>query len=501
MRRPLLFGTIAALVMAVLSPAAAFAHGFGDRYDLPVPLGLYMGGAGAAIVLSFVIIGLIARGRMGDSYPRHNLLRWRVARALSHPIVLETVKAASAAVFVVYVIAGLFGTREPDQNLVPTMTWVVFWVGIAYTSAFVGNVWALINPWKVLFGYAESAYERLRGVPLGYYEEYPEKLGAWPGVVLFLTFAWVEVVYTDSGVPFDIAVLALGYSAITFAGMWWFGKEAWLRNGEAFSIVFGFMSAFAPTEARVVGEQDEPDAVDDYEAFGEASSDRRELNIRPWGAGLLTVHGLTLSHAGLLVLMLATVSFDGFVETSTWGRIVISWHSGFSFLGAQASVGIATVGLVVAPLIFFGVFAATAWLMGWLADVRASTLELVRLFAMSLVPIALAYHVAHFFSFLAIQGQRMSYLIADPLGKGWDLFGITDSEPNVGIVSARFVWVLSIAAIVIGHVVAVYVAHVYAVRTFAGRGAAVRSQYPMLVLMVAYTMVSLWIVVQPIVVG
>jgi hypothetical protein len=61
------------------------------------------------------------------------------------------------------------------------------------------------------------------------------------------------------------------------------------------------------------------------------------------------------------------------------------------------------------------------------------------------------------------------------------------------------VWFLSIAAIVIGHVVAVYVAHVYAMRVFPTVKDAIRSQYPMMALMVGYTMVSLWIVAQPIV--
>ena len=155
--------------------------------------------------------------------------------------------------------------------------------------------------------------------------------------------------------------------------------------------------------------------------------------------------------------------------------------------------------LVVAPLLFFGVFALTAWLMGWLADSSTSVTGLIRVFAMSLVPISLAYHVAHFFSFLAIQGQRIFALVSDPFGWGWDLFGTAGVGVDIGVVNARFVWILSIVAIVVGHIVAVYVAHVYAVRAFPGRGRAVRSQYPMLVLMVGYTMVSLWIVAQPII--
>ena len=157
------------------------------------------------------------------------------------------------------------------------------------------------------------------------------------------------------------------------------------------------------------------------------------------------------------------------------------------------------MGLVLAPFLFFGVFALTAKAMALMARGGPPTLELVRTFAYSLLPIAIAYHVAHFFSFLAIQGQRMASLVSDPFGRGWDLFGTADVDIDITVVSARLVWTVSVTAIVLGHVVAVFVAHAYARDAFATRLAAVRSQYPMLLLMVGYTMASLWIVAQPIV--
>ena len=502
MKRPLLSASLIAVIAVVLAPGTAFAHGFGERYDLPVPLGLYLSGAAAAVILSFVIIGLFAKGQFGASYPRKNLLDWRVGRAIASPWTLGVVKAVSVFVFVVYLLAGLFGSENSNENLVPTMTWVVFWVGVAYVSALVGNIWALINPWKVLFGYAETAYAKLTGGELARYEPYPVALAGWPALALFLTFAWVEIAYTSSGVPLNIALLALAYSVVTLVGMWWFGRDVWLRNGEAFSIALGFFAAFAPTEVRAVeagpdGEVEE--YVNDYDAYAEASDIHRQFNVRPWGVGLLSAPALDLSHAVLLVVMLSTVSFDGFVETGSWTRVLLS--SAFDFFGTKAFMGITTLGLLVAPVLFLGVFALTAWLMGWLAGSSVGAVSIMRTFAYSLVPIALAYHIAHFFSFLVIQGQRIFSLASDPFGWGWNLFGTADVGIDIGIVNARFVWFLSISAIVIGHIVAVYVAHVYAVRVFPGKGDAIRSQYPMLVLMASYTMASLWIVAQPIVVG
>jgi hypothetical protein len=487
MKRTFFFGGAGAFGLfwlTLLLPGPAFAHGFGDRYDLPVPLGLYMSAGGAAVVLSFVVVGLFAKRDFKDTYPQKNLRHWTVVRMLTHPVFLGVVRALSAFVFVVYLVAGLFGTQDPNQNLVPTMTWVVFWVGAAYVSALAGDIWMLLSPQKIIFGYAESLIWKVTGKDLARYEPYPTRLSAWPAVLLFLAFAWVEIVYTGSGVPLNVATLVLVYSSVTFIGMWWFGRDEWLRNGEVFTIAFGFLAAFAPIHCT--------DPADD-----DGSTDHG-FSLRPWGAGLLTMAQPELPRAILLVLMLAVVSFDGFVETGTWTELLLDLFPVFSFLGAYAFSGITTLGLIVAPFVFFGVFALTAWLMGWLVKSSLSTTELVCTFVFSLVPIALAYHIAHFFSFLVIQGQRMFSLASDPFGWGWDLFGTSDYAIDIGVVNARFIWFLSIAAIVIGHIVAVYVAYVYALRTF-GKGTAMFSQAPMLALMAGYTMVSLWIVAQPIV--
>jgi hypothetical protein len=125
--------------------------------------------------------------------------------------------------------------------------------------------------------------------------------------------------------------------------------------------------------------------------------------------------------------------------------------------------------------------------------------ELARLFVLSLVPIALAYHLAHYLSFLLIVGQYMIPMASDPFGFGWDLFGTSLYMVNIGVVGAKFVWITSVIAIVTGHIVAVWLAHVVALRRFQDSGAALRSQIPMLFLMVSYTMLSLWILAQPVV--
>lgn len=131
---------------------------------------------------------------------------------------------------------------------------------------------------------------------------------------------------------------------------------------------------------------------------------------------------------------------------------------------------------------------------------RRSAPDLAGRFVLTLLPIALAYHIAHYLPFLLLAGQLVIPLASDPFGRGWDLFGTTLYRLDVGVVDARFIWFTAVAAIVAGHVVSLVLAHATAGRLFGGSRLARRSQYPMLVLMVAYTMASLWILAQPVVV-
>ena len=114
-----------------------------------------------------------------------------------------------------------------------------------------GDIWALVNPWRTVFDAAEWLYRRLGGgSELGWRRPYPQALGAWPACILLLAFCWTELVYPNAAVPAHIAWLAIAYSVLTWAGMLVFGRDAWLQHGEVFSLVFGTFARFAPTEAR-----------------------------------------------------------------------------------------------------------------------------------------------------------------------------------------------------------------------------------------------------------
>ncbi|HLF22782.1 MAG TPA: hypothetical protein VI565_02595, partial [Burkholderiales bacterium] len=134
-------------VAACCVPGAAQAHGFGQRYDLPLPLSLYLFGAAAAIVVSFIIVGLFVRDRpRAQTYPRLDLLGNPIGRWLTRDELAYALQLVALALFIVVVIAGFRGDQNPYKNIAPSMVWIVCWVGLAYVSAFFGDLWALINP-------------------------------------------------------------------------------------------------------------------------------------------------------------------------------------------------------------------------------------------------------------------------------------------------------------------------------------------------------------------
>lgn len=500
----------AAVVLGAAEPA--FAHAFGQRYDLPVPLGLYLFGAAAAVALSFAVIGVFFRDiAWSRAYPRLNLLRYPLGRLAAHPSLVFTLKLITVVLLVLVAVTGFLGNQHPMRNLAPALVWIIWWVGMAYVSAFVGDVWALINPWRTVFAWAEALWRRFgRGGELSLHLPYPEALGAWPALLMLLGFAWLELVFPEPAVPANVAWMAVGYSAVTWTGMFLFGRERWLKHGEAFSLVFGILARFAPLEIRVsrpevcaacgLGCLDrDGHCVNCATCFGRAREADREWALRPFAAGLLRNEPVSTSVMAFVLLVLSTILYDGFLVTPAWARLEDFLLAPFAAPGDLSRMAVRTLGLVGFWLVFLSAYLATCRIMGAVIGGLLSTTETAQRFVFTLVPIAIAYHLAHYLSFLLIQGQYVVPLASDPLGLGWDLLGTAGYRIDIAIVGARFAWYLAVAAIVTGHIVAVCLAHVQAMTTFEDRRPAIRSQYPMTALMVAYTVTSLSILAEPIV--
>ncbi len=491
-----------AIFFAVVSPV--YGHAFGQRYDLPIPLSYFLIGAAVTVALSFVVIGMfVQKGHESFTYPRLNLLNVPLIGAvLTSGVAAIVVRALSVAMLLLLLLTGFLGTNRPIDNLSPTFIWIIWWVGMGYVAALMGNLWMFLNPWKITFEW----FQRISGQSEDEEDapfRYPEGLDVWPALLLFFLFAWSENVFTGAFRPFTLSVLVALYSIITWVGMAAFGKHTWLRHGEAFSVLFGLFSRFSPTEVRVADQgvcrrcdsecSLESECVDCYDCYERADAGSRELNLRPFAVGLAVKRRISVAMAAFVILTLATVSFDGFQDTETWA----SWRA--DLLTITTTDVVDTLGLAIAPLLFACVYALFCWGVMLMSGDSGDFSSLAAAFVFSLVPIALAYNIAHFVTLLLIQGQLIIPLASDPFGFGWNIFGSADYNINLTIISAKAVWFISLAAIVLGHVISVYLAHVTSLRLTDRAPNALRGQIPMLALMVLYTVSSLWIIGQPIV--
>ena len=476
MCRPTAAATALAALAGVASQPAA-AHAFGQRYDLPLPLGFFLAGGAAVVLLSFVIAVVILRPASDRSWQwvLPPMPRWLLTSAE------RTLTALGVFLFLLVLIAGYCGKQEPSENIAPVLVWVLWWVGFLLMTALIGNVWPRLDPWSTIWRQTRRWLSRPPPAPA----ERSPSWGAWPAVVMYFVFAWLELASDFGELPRDLALLILLYSVGAWTAMSIFGENRWHAGADPFSRVFGLFGRFAPVSRNTVG----------------------QLTLRLPGAGLLGNHPRALGEIAFVLLVLATVTFDGLSETPPWNSAVVwlahspAWRPVLLWLGAwnvDILMTAKTLGLLLTPLIFFAVFAAVCHLSALIGG-GVSGRQAMRAFALSFLPIAIAYHAAHYLSYLLLAGQLAIPVASDPFGWGWDLFGTRGRAIDISVISMKSVWYIALVSIVFGHVVSVTLAHIEALRLFPTRRAAMLSQLPMLVLMVVFTSTSLWILSQPIV--
>jgi hypothetical protein len=453
-----------------------FAHALASRQDLPIPAWLFAWGASIVLIVSFVALSAAWRK------PRFEDERWRsLGAGLSSILLSRPAQAIYGLVgvsllgFAAY--SGLRGTEAPDRNFTLTFLFVTCWLGFAFFSALLGDIFRPFNPWRAV-GRASGAGFRAIAGQRSAHLAYPGWLGRWPAAIGLLAVVWLEVVYgTSGGVavgldPETAAVAALLYSVYTLAMMALFGTEEWCERGEIFSVYFGMFSQLG--------------------CFGvkEGQLGRR----RPLAAA--TRWATLPGSAAVVIASIATTSFDGASEGAFKDAIdsTIRWllDAGFS---PTASLRLADT--IFMLLCFLGV--GLIYLLGvrGMRTVRgAPSLTQLRVgFAHTLIPIALAYLLAHYFSLFVFQEQaQFTYLLSDPLGTGTtDLFGTASSGVDYTVLSANAIWYVQVGALVVGHVLGLTLAHDRALVFWSDYRQASRSQYWMLAVMVAFTCFGLYL--------
>jgi hypothetical protein len=442
-----LAGIGGATLLSLAAPAVVAAHTLNPTYTSRLPLAVYLAGAATTVALSFIFV--LVRDVRAERPAVTNEGRLPPA-ALR--IALRAIGLAGWAWMMAQGIAG----GSSNAEVTTLFLWVFGWVGVAMLCALIGPVWQFLDPFSTLFDLGAWVVRRA-GISPWDVADYPAGIGRWSAVVGFAFVIWLELVLAPE--PAVLFVILVGYTALTLAMMAQFGRDTWRANAEIFTVWFRLLGRLAP-----------------FALVDETGRVRR----RAFASGLLEP-GWRLSDVVMIALGVGSILFDGLSQTQIWFDLF-----GFPQLAPETLLLVGFIGIIVAAAI------AITRVLGLAAT------------GAGLLPIAVGYLIAHYLTYLVVDGQRIVIALSDPFQRGWDLFGTAFYEPSGAWLPPGLVWTIQLAAVVGGHMLGAWAGHVVArleaPREIGDRALTLR-QVPLAVVMVALTTLTLWSLGQSIVVS
>lgn len=444
----LLVGTVAASNGLTLSK--------GQQETLAVPRWLYLATGGTVIGAS-ALLASFATDRAFVKY----LHDWhRSVLSPDHwwrPVVWAG-RGVGLAALVVAVYLGFVGPPLPTASFTILVTFAGVRAALPIVAYLLGNVWPVLNPWRTIALVLPSGFRT-----------YPGSFERWPAVAGLLGLVWFEVMFPVSTVPTVLATAILGYSAVTLTGAVLFGPDDWFENADPLSVLFRLYGSVAPIQRhdgtlrlQLPGsELTDPDLVTDE------------------------------SDVAFIVGLVWELTYSGFITTSAGATTIET-------LVQSTSLGLLDAGtraVLVYTALFVGgyvCFFAAYWLAGRVSRNYLQTYVSARAMALRFAPpllaIAAGYHLAHYVGLFVSLSPALLMAVSSPL-----------SPPANPLVLTLPAWFggLSIAFVLVGHLLAIWAAHATALDVFPNRLDAIRSQYSFVLVMIAYTVISLWILSLP----
>lgn len=445
-RLPVLGGTVLVALVVASDPVLAHAGSLNlSSEPSPIPDWVYAMTGGAVVALSFLFTSLVTDPELVHALRRR---RRSVTLGLSRALELAARGIGVLGLLLVLVI-GFIGPDAALANLAVLLVWAAWWAGFTMSTYLITNSWPWFNPWRTIAATLPSLDR-----------EYPSGLGLWPAVGGLLALVFVEVVTPIADDPRLLATVVLVYTLITLAGAAVWGSATWFEHVDPVSRVFYYYGQLAPIQWEDGVSISPPSAV---------------LNREDLLSGF--------DEIAFVITLLWVTTYDGLVATPA-GAVPIEVMVS---LGIPALVGYLLI-LVAGLSVFLGAFWLGAMGIRRVGKSYVTTSEIARRFAPTLLPIAAGYHLAHFLGYFIELLPALGTALVNPLTAPVSVPVVTIPGWFGGI---------ELAFVVIGHIVAVWAAHGTAFDLFSGRIQPIQSQYPLVVLMIAYTITSLWIIAQP----
>ena len=436
------------------------AHVFIGRFDLPVPLSAVLLAAMAVVAASFGLIYLLPPRSSEPEKPGP-----RVPRAVVMGLQLLAILTVAYLA-----IIGAFGSQVTILNGATVLFWVLAIPLLPLAHCIVGGMYEVANPFAL--GARLLTAGRSARMPR---DDRLDRLGYWPAVVMLFLLVWFELalrVVPES--PRALGILTVVYAAFQVGMGAWLG-EGWYRGGDVFAAITALASTVAPIAI----------ARDD-DGFTRLHVGFRPSRFLPAGRG----------REALITLWLAGVLADGVRVTPIWRAVTSATQDFTSSIGQVGTINPGDLLLDSSEIVAtWMAFAAFFWAFTYLAArlIRRPIGEIARIVSPSLIPIALAYLLAHNLTQILVIGPLIVSAAGADVGTAAVLL-----QRNAANLNPAAVFFVQVGAIVLGHVVAVVMAHARLGETHPDGSLAIRADLGWLSAMLIYTATSLWVLAQPI---
>ena len=410
-----------------------------------------------------ILSGEVSRSSSSGSFYNNNISR------------LQAITSLLSLVFLIVLLyIGFFGNGDPLENPLPLFIWTIWWIGLPIVQGLIGDIWRWLNPWVGIYRVLQYA---------GWQSPYvlPEKTGQWPGIIIFLLFTSFALADIAPDAPARLSWVVAGYWCSTLICVCLFGDQ-WFKQGECFSML-----------------------MRRYSQLSLSGVEQQTSYIGLPGWRLIANKATSISAAVFILVLLGSGSFDGLNETFTW--LAIIGVNPLEFPGRSAVVSETVTGLLLANIALVLIYALCVYIGLQIANHGSSVVKQTNFkaafcaLAVALLPIAFAYHFAHFLTTFLINSQYALVAASDPLTNGSDYLNLGSYYVTTGFMntpsSVKTIWLTQAMAVVLGHVLSVLIAHTVAVELFGNTRRAIVSQAPLAVFMVMYTFIGLWLLAAP----
>ena len=490
-----------------------------------IPDWLYYSSIVIVMVISFAVLEL-TRKRAARARPAtFELTRWRFVTGFFKSRWTQTIiQALVVFLFGVVIYAGYYGNPLPGENIAPTLTWNIWWVGLIFIILIMGKMWCYACPWDAITNWVTRlSFVKVRKDTLNLGWKWPKGLkNIYLATVLFVFLTWIELGHHVTRSAEATAAIGLVMLALVFIPGLLFEKKSFCRYGCLIGRISGLYAMFSPVEirkrdGRVCDSCDTADCLKGNEngypcptsqflktmdnntyctmcgeCFRTCPHDNVAFNVRPLGADLIHLSKPRKDEAHLALVLFSLTAFHGLTMTPVWKKLVF-WIQQTLNISELYAFSIGMAGCLVLP---FLVYAAFVWLSKLGADKSISYSKMFITSAYGVIPIALFYHLAHNVEHFFMESQNLYVLVSDPFGYGWDIFGTATAFPDP-LMSLETIWYIQVALIFIGHVFGVYISHKHAYGLSDDRKSAIATQIPSICMMILFSVLSLWLVAQP----